>query len=408
MRKIFLVIVLLIVSKSLFAQIELKSADISKFVQTFEMSNNSLIGKGGETILKEISESQFFLLGEQHYSPPISKLTNLLLPVLASNSYNNFAIELGPNSGKKMIEVLENENTLYNFNTNFFNNFNEIPFPFFYGKYDEVFLKNALKNNFNIWAIDQEYFSSHLFLIDEIYKLSNEKHSLKGSYEEAKRFLEEEFEKNSEQENYPMFTNLLKSKIIKSYFDKCNTVGQQEIISDLISSWEIYAYREMGERYSSNFTRMKYVKQKFGEHYKVAQKTDSLPKVFVKMGAIHLAKEKNIISISDLGVLIRELSYFNNTKATTINCFSRYTENNDGEISDYLDTDDGKEIKQILELAKKNKWVLIGTKPILDFVNEKEIILNNSLNSLLSGYDYILLSPIRGELELNLNYIEKN
>lgn len=408
MRKIFLTIILLNLSNSLFAQNELKSSDISKYAEIFEISNNELIGRGGETLLKEISESQFFLLGEQHYSPPISELTNLLLPILASDSYDNFVVELGPNSGKKMIEVLKSESTLYNFNSNFYNNFNEIPFPFFYSKKSEIFLKTALKNNFNIWAIDQEYFSSHLFLINEIYKLSNEKNSIKSSFDKAKRFLKEEFDKKSEQENYPMFTNLLKSKIVKSYFDKCNTVGQQKIISDLKSSWQIYAYREKGKRDSSNFTRMKYVKQNFGKHYKVAEQTDSLPKIFIKMGAIHLAKEKNSIGISDLGVLIRELSYFNNTKSTTINCFSRYTEKDNGEISDYLDTSSGKELKQILELAKTDKWVLINTKPILDFVNEKAIILNNSLNNLLSGYDYILLSPIRGKLELNLKYGEKN
>ena len=117
----------------------------------------------------KISESQFLLLGEQHYSPEISEFTNAILPKLKQSNFKYFAVEVGPNSTEKMITVIKEQNSLFDFNTNFYSNYKDIPFPFFDGKKDELFLKTAINENFKIWGIDQEFLTSHLFLIDEIY-----------------------------------------------------------------------------------------------------------------------------------------------------------------------------------------------------------------------------------------------
>lgn len=406
MKKIFITATFLIASTFLFAQNELKSSDISKYAQTFEISNNELNGQGANTLIKRISESQFLLLGEQHFSPEISELTNSLLSVLSSNGFKNFVIELGPNSSEKMIDELKVKKSLYDFNNNFYQDYNDVPLPFFDGKKDELFLKTAVDLGFDIWAIDQEFLSSQLFLIDEIYELSTNKNLVKKSYEKAKEYLQLEFKKYKEQKSYPMFNNLLKSQILKTLFEESNTAKQQRIISDLKTSWGIYAYNESKKYRENNFVRMKYMKLNFGEHYKLAQKTDSLPKVFVKMGATHLANGKTWLGLYDLGTMIKELSYFNGTKSTSINCFSRYSEEVDGKISDYLSEEGGEDFRPILELAKKNKWVLIKTKPILELVKDKKINLNDNLKILISGYDFILFSPIRTQVELN--YSEKN
>lgn len=406
MKTILVTAIILIISNQLFAQNGLKSTDISNFVQTFEISNNELIGKGADTLIKQISESQFFLLGEQHYSPEISELTNSLLPILKQNEFKNFVIEVGPNSAERMVEELKTENSLYSFNNNFYREYNDVPLPFFDGKKDELFLKKALDLEFDIWAIDQEFLTSQLFLIDEIFRFSDDKILVKKPYENAKQYLESEFKKSNEDGDYKMFTNLLKSSILKDLFEKSNNSRQSKIISDLKTSWEIYALYETKEYRANNVTRMKYMKQNFGAHYKSAQKTDSLPKVFVKMGATHLANGKTWLGIYDLGTMLKELSYFNGTKSTSINCFSRFSEGTDGKVSDYLNEKGGEDFKPILELAEKDKWVLIETEPILKFAKENKIELNENLNKLCSSYDYILFSPIRTQVELN--YAQKN
>jgi len=401
MTKNIFILLLSILSTTIFAQEKLKSSDISEFAYTFEINNDNIIGSGAKILENKISEIQFFLLGEQHYSPEISEFTNAILPKLKHSNFKYFTVEVGPNSTEKMVTVIKEKKSLFEFNTDFYSNYKDIPFPFFDGKKDELFLKTAINENFEIWGIDQEFLSSQLFLIDEIYNQSNEKHILKPYFDSVKQFVIQEFKKDKENKNYPMFANLLESSIVKSFFEKCKNEQQNKIITDLITSWKIYALNQTKKYSENNFSRMKYMKRKFGENYQIALKTDSLPKVFLKMGSMHLARGKNWLGIYDLGNMIKELSYFNGTQSTSINCFARFYKNEDGTTYDYLDDEDGKAYQPILELAKKDKWVLIDTKPILEIVKKKKIKLNKDLKILLSGFDFVLFSPTKTEVKPN-------
>ena len=401
MTRIIFIFLLSILSTTLFAQEKLKSFDISEFAHAFEINKDIIEGAGIKILENRISKSQFLFLGEQHYSPEISEFTNAILPKLKQSNFKYFALEVGPNSTEKMVTVIKEQNSLFDFNTNFYSNYNDIPFPFFDGKKDELVLKTAINENFEIWGIDQEFLSSQLFLIDEIYNQSNEKSSLEPHFDSAKKFIIQEFKKDKENKNYSMFTKLLESNIVTSFFEKCQNEKQNKIIADLITSWKIYAFYETRKFSENNFTRMKYMKRKFGENYKIALKKDSIPKIFIKMGSMHLARGKNWFGIYDLGNMIKELSYFNGTESTSINCFARYSQDNDGTIYDYLDDEDGKVYQPVLELAKKDKWVLIETKPILELVNKKKIELNSDLKILISGFDFILFTPIKTEVKIN-------
>ena len=401
MIKTILIFLLSILPTTIFAEEKLKSSDISEFAHTFEINNDIIVGAGIKILENKISGSQFLLLGEQHYSPEISEFTNAILPKLKQSNFKYFAVEVGPNSTEKMITVIKEQNSLFDFNTNFYSNYKDIPFPFFDGKKDELFLKTAINENFQIWGIDQEFLTSHLFLIDEIYNNSNEKVLLKPHFDSTKQFIIQEFKKDNKNKNYPMFTNLLESNIVKSFFEKCKNEKQNKIIEDLITSWKIYALYETKKYSENNFTRMKYMKRKFGKNYKIALKTDSIPKVFVKMGSMHIARGQNWLGIYDLGNMIKELSYFNGTESTSINCFARFSQDNNGIIYDYLDDEGGKAYQPILELAKKDKWVLIETKPILELVKKKKIELNSDLKILISGFDFILFTPIKTEVKIN-------
>lgn len=146
---------------------------------------------------------------------------------------------------------------------------------------------------------------------------------------------------------------------------------------------------------------MQYMKYQFGRNYKTTSKTDSLPKVFVKMGSMHLARGKNWLGVYDLGNMLKELAYFNGTQSTSINCFARFSKNTNGVVFDYLDDEHGKLYRPILELAEKDKWVLIETKPILELVKNKKLILNNNLKVLITEFDFVLFSPTRSEVKPN-------
>ncbi|SFH98071.1 hypothetical protein [Halpernia frigidisoli] len=394
--------ILIVLSINSFGQTnELKTSDIVPFTSTIEISNGKVTGTGAEKLENEIKTSQFFMLGEEHFSPQISQLTNVLLPIFKRNGYDNFALEVGPLSAKKLQTKIKIHSSLFEFNHSFYSKYNEIPIPFFDGTLDEVFLKTALNNNFKLWGLDQEYLSAHLFLIDDIYQLSSDKRLLKTFYDQAKTFIKEEFNKENEDEDYPTFTNLLNAEEIKQFFNKCKSKKQKEIISEIIKSWEIYKLNETKEYNTSNVTRMENMKRNFAYDYKNAQKNNNLPKVLIKTGAMHLGYGKSWLGIYDLGNMVNELAYFNNTKSTSINCFSRYSENEDGSIYDFKDDEYGKNLSLILELATKDKWTLLDTKKIIELSRKRKVKLNNDLDFILSRYDYILFAPLKTKMKKN-------
>jgi len=376
---------------------EIKSSDITSFTYPFNIENNKLIGLGADTLKNVIRESQFFMLGEEHFSPQISELTNVLLPYFSSNGYKNFALEVGPFTAKIIQREIKFKKSLYQFNSSFYAKYKDVPIPFFDGTKDDEFIKAAMKNNFKLWGLDQEYITAPLFLLDEINRNAKDSISTKELYNNAKEYLTQHIRSfNSEKENqyFEMFDN---DNDFTKYIKQCNNPKQKEIIEALSISMDIYKQ----QNWNGNQVRMEYMKRNFSNNYKIAQKKDSFPKVLIKMGSMHLGWGKSWLGIYDLGNMINELANYNDTKSVSINCFSRYIEEENGTISDYMSDQEGKKLSLILELATKDSWTLVDNKKIIELTRNRKIKLNNDLNFLLSRYDYILFAPLKTKVKNN-------
>jgi hypothetical protein len=375
----------------------IKSSDITSFTYPFNIENNKLIGLGADTLKNVIRESQFFMLGEEHFSPQISELTNVLLPYFSSNGYKNFALEVGPFTAKIIQREIKFKKSLYQFNSSFYAKYKDVPLPFFDGTKDDEFIKTALKNNFKLWGLDQEYITAPLFLLDEINRNAKDSISTKELYNNAKEYLTQQLRSfNSEKENqyFEMFDN---DNDFTKYIKQCNNPKQKEIIEALSISMDIYKQ----QNWNGNQVRMEYMKRNFSYNFKIAQKKDSFPKVLIKMGSMHLGWGKSWLGIYDLGNMINELANYNDTKSVSINCFSRYIEEENGTISDYMSDQEGKKLSLILELATKDSWTLVDNKKIIELTRNRKIKLNNDLNFLLSRYDYILFAPLKTKVKNN-------
>lgn len=376
---------------------ELKSSDIISFAYSFKIENNQLIGPGADTLKKAIRESQFFMLGEEHFSPQISELTNIILPYFSSNGYKNFALEVGPFTAKIIESEIKMKKSLYDFNTTFYSNYNDIPIPFFDGTKDDEFIKTALKDDFKLWGLDQEYVTAPLFLLDEIYRNSQDSISAEQQYRNAKNYLKQQLNDfNSDKKNH-YFEMFDTDNDFTKYINQCNEPEQQEIIKALRISMGIYKQ----QNWSGNNSRMEYMKRNFSNNYRTAQKDDSLPKVLIKMGSMHLGWGKSWLGIYDLGNMIGELAHFNDTKSISINCFSRFIEEKNGTIYDYKSDQDGKNLSLILDLASKDNWTLVDNKKIIEVASKRKIKLNNDLTFLISKYNYILFAPLKTLVENN-------
>lgn len=376
---------------------ELLIADIKPLSYSFKIENNKVIGPGADTLKRIIERSQFFMLGEEHRSPQISKLTNILLPYFANAGYENFALEVGPFTAGIIEKEIRKNNSLYGFNHSFYLENNDIPIPFFDGKEDDQFIKTAIKNKFKLWGLDQEYLTAPLFLLDEIFKKSAHNDLANDAYVKAKTYLKKELDdlNNDKKNNY--YDMFIGDNSFTEYIKYADKLAQQNIIAALKTSMHIY---KISHSKLSNELRSSYMKRNFSLYYNSVH-SKILPKVLIKMGSMHLGWGKSWLDIYDLGNMVNELAMFNNTRSTSINCFSRFITNEDGTISDYMEDEDGKNYALILELATKDEWVLVDSKKIMEAAKKKRTKLNTDLMFLLSRYEYILLAPLKTKVLLN-------
>jgi hypothetical protein len=399
MKKIF-TLSLILSSSLIYSQKELNATDVDKFCYKFKIENEKIVGNSYEILNNRISKSQFVLLGENHFVSEISLFTNSLIPMLAKNNFKYFIAEIGPNSVKKLVSEIQKKGQLFDFNTKNHELTGEIPIPFFDGKEDELFLKTALKNNFKISGIDQEYLSSQFFLFEEILELSKNKKTITPAYQIATGFMLSEFKEFWKDPNHKVFEKYINSKEINTFFELTNKENTQiqAIISDLKISWQIYRLYQERLGKESNNLRIQNMKTNFSKYYKETAKKDDLPKMFVKMGAAHLSNGLSIFGYYDLGNMIKELSHFNQTTSTSILCMSRFRMK-DNQITDELSAENPLNI--ILEKGNKEEWTLINNVELLNYCYKEKINVNSELKKELERFDFILIPPVVHPMKMN-------
>lgn len=400
-KLIYLITIVTLFSVNFYAQEQTDKSLVKENTYYFEIVNGKPFGVGFDILQNQIENSQFLILGEEHYSSKVSEFTNAIVPMLAKNDFNYFAAEIGPNSANEISELIKEKKSLFSFNTEVNNIVGEVPIPFFDGKEDEVFLKSFLKNDFEIWGLDQEYLTSQVFLIDRIHKLSNKSKELENSYLTAKAFVISETKKGRQDQKYKVFTTLLNSPEINYYFEKLGNDNSEinKIISDLKKSWEVYKLREDNDLYASIHKRLTIMQENFINYYNTALLTDSLPKVFLKIGGVHASKGKSHHNIYDIGNFMMELANYNKRKSVHILIFPSAYLNNNGTISKNIDKEDEDFFNPIIDFDS-NKWTLIDLKSI-EKSSWKHKIENKSLKDYIYRFDYMILTPASKQTELN-------
>jgi hypothetical protein len=376
-----------------FAQLKTELDYVKENTYYFEINKSNIEGKGAYILKKSIEESQFFILGEEHFTAKISEFTNAIIPILSGENYKYFVAEIGPNSATKISNIIKANESLYEFNSKVNDLVGEVPIPFFDGKEDEIFLKNAVDNGFEIWGIDQEYLTSQIFLIDEIYNLSNNKSELYSSYKQTKDYLIQETVKYTKNNKYKLFTELSNSSTVSQFFGNTefSNIKIQKIISDLKDSWEVYRLREIKDFYSSIHKRLDIMHSNFTDYYNKAIKTDTLPKAIIKIGGKHACKGKSLDNIFDIGNFIMELANFNRKKSTSALIFPSAYLNDDGSIESNIDKEDEAFIRPLIKEAN-GKWILIDLKKIEEY-SWKNKIEHKSLKDYMYRFDYLILTP---------------
>jgi len=382
----------------------LDSAYVASKTTYFTIESNKMIGAGMDKMKQIISESQFVVLGERHGSSQISHLTKAMIPMLSQSGYDNFAVEVGPDSGRKLMEFCQSpkdtRQRLYEFNSQYyFKELDDTPIPFFWSVEDAEFLQAAAEHKMELWGLDQEYFNSIIYQTDELLKMAQGK----SNFEEiqkmktaADQFIREWFikEDNSE-EDIDIFGIILKDENVINFFAQFDesTPEALQLIENLKISWDIYSRWRKG----SHADRVKYIRSNFMKHYSAKAKTKKRPKVFFKFGGVH-ASQALSLGCYDIGHLANELAAKNATQCANITISQRYYEE-EGVVSDLLPKAVFlQRMEAFIKQGNQEQFALINLEEIRNDIEKGLIQLptddtKEAQEYLLEAFDFYIILP---------------
>ncbi len=372
----------------------------------FKIQDGAIIGDGRTTLDTLIATSQFIMFGELHGSKNTSQMITALIPLLHKAGFNHTAFEVGPYSAKKLVNLSTPPSATVENLKKFTSRYagkedNQVPIPFFDGLEDAYFLQSIREHDINLWGLDQEYYSSTLYFMDELLsfvKNDADYTIIKSEKEEASKIITSWYAKEENSDtDIDLFKEIQKEPAVQQYLNRFrNDETTKVIINDLEISWDIYSRW----RSDSHADRISYMRNNFMKHYREALETETRPKVFLKFGNLHASK---IVTNGcyDLGNLITELANKSGTKATIINSWNRYYSNKKGKEIDYLKKYARyyKRVHDFMVMAKTSEWTIIDLESIRNDIKNGRIALPTNGNyhrmkQLLDGYDYQLILPL--------------
>lgn len=364
----------------------LDSLDVAKAVNYFTINNGLLEGRGADLLKDHISNSKFFVLGENHFSTQVSRLTESLVPVLHKSGYSVATFEVGPLSAEKLKELSKmpdsTEARLKSFNAQYFTpSLGMSAIPMFNAIDDAAFLKAFAEKEMEIWGIDQEFVFSALFLGDDMVESMSDD----PAYEEIKTSwigLKDTLKALYEQMPRKVLTRIITHPDFQEFekmFDSDDHYAQ-EVLKRLHESMKIYE--------SHHKVRVDYLRSNFLTNYMAFEKDNKDARYFIKIGSMHAANSNYSHGYYDLGALTKEIAKVENVKSTNV-IIPRATYGG----KDYRDL-----MPSLLNFHKKDRWTIIDLQKLHDDLNSNKFQIiahpdSRELNRMIRGFDLLLIPP---------------
>lgn len=247
----------------------------------------------------------------------------------------------------------------------------------------------------SLWGIDFENYNASLFILDELYNQSDKDKAITDAYQKAYEYVIKGYANKKNNINYSLQNNLLNSILIKSFFNLLpDKEATRKLIYNLTLSWKIYEAEGMNNWYP----RMNNMKKNFIKLYKEAAKKENLPKVVIKLGAMHTARGTSSSGFQEVGNTIYELANYNSTKSFSVISFARYRIDQEGNLTDELEPED----EALLKYTTKDSWSLINLKQLFIDGWQGKIKLSPSMQDYIKKYDMMLIPPATKRMEPNI------
>ncbi len=361
----------------------------------FDIQDGAFIG--ADSLVHALQQAHFIALGELHNRIRLGELTDALLHTLEPQGFNNFAVETGPYSARKLQQLIgEGKHEVSAFYAAYSSNlYDIIPIPFFKGETDLRFLATADSLGFELWGLDQEFYFSYAYLIDELARLSGK--SLSPNQQKLHRKLMRKLfwldRRNQFRELFNISLHrtcrLKNNADLLAYlesFAQTENADIQEIVDAFHKTLEIYCMAEKGQ--ASEPIRISYFKENFNRNFEAALKVNPEPKMFLKMGSFHMGRNRSPLNLYDIGNHVAQIAESRNESSVHISYLNRFFE--------------GKDVKgqrgweasaNFVSVGEKEKWALIDLRPLREQLGNQTLSGNRFELQTILNYDFIIIAP---------------
>lgn len=392
------------------AQDTISASLVTPFCYRFGIEKDKFVGDGADKLLASIRKSQFVLLGETHNDAKIAEFTDLLLDTLSEMNFRHFLTEHGRYGLQLLLEEIKKDPTvskgLCRINTKEYSRLNKFPFPFLSGIEDASFMSTAIDKGYQLFGIDQEFYYSYPFLFETLYEKSNKTEWIKNSYQQAIYFILSQYKLESANKDYSVCKSLLESEVIKQFFSNVNSgFASNELINDIILSWEIYEANRVNRR-ESFLKRGDLMKNRFLDYYINETTKDSvLAKYVIKLGAQHTMRGVTPLGIEDVGELVHQLAIEHHKTDLNIYFLFRYYLDEEEELG-YFDNSEGNskwltERKPLMLQGLPDEWVLIDLQALGEMIDATNIFVYEPIAEIIKRHDYVIMPPASDNVSEN-------
>ncbi|MEM0991945.1 MAG: hypothetical protein AAGI49_02870 [Bacteroidota bacterium] len=417
LNKTYFLLMILFLCLNLSAQKKrdsIKMEDLKPYTYHFDVVDGKITGDAKAFFEKEVALHQYVLLGEYHGSYRISEFTNALIPMLAAEDFNTFALEVGPISGKILAEFAEDAQSttkqLHDFNSQYYVDEEGdyyCAIPFFEHQEDAQFLAQAATHNWNLLGLDQEFIYGYEPLIDRMYQNISTANQAKHSafYKEVKDSLMAyyELEKSGDQDLAVLMHN---SPLMKRYLATFSPLHSENtaIADAIVATTQIYYYNATRRYLDCNSTRIEYMKKNLRAGFERINFDLAKDKMLLKMGGIHTARGFSWLSLYEIGNTLNELANFHDNTSLHLSFQSRFYEE-DGKMVDALDNPKsyGSRYKDFLQMAKSDQWTIIDLRPLKSkYFYARKYLTSDLIKDVFEQHDVIIVP--KKDVEPSLNF----
>jgi hypothetical protein len=274
-------------------------------------------GPAWDMLVREGSDAQFFMLGEEHGIAENPKLAAALVKALAPTGYTKVAIEVSPPMATALDRAVT-EGGLDGLRALYAKPGGE---PAFFGMKEEAEWLVAAREAIGgtkpyLWGADYEVGGDRLLIarLEAKKKPEAAREALAALKEASLASWAKYEETRNPQFIYSFSGDPALVRAVRDAWPRRDDEASS-ILDTLEETFEINAFWVAGKGYESNEQRSALMRKNFAKYWRAEKKAGRAPKVFAKFGASHVTRGRNMTETYDLGALIPEIATLEGGKA---------------------------------------------------------------------------------------------